>query len=369
MVDLDPKAMYANNISAIDVSNAISAQNLILPAGERRWETAIISSGSTAVPPRFRASTICPSRSATAMLSISKMWAQVRDGYSVQTNIVRENGRRGVLLTVLKNGQASTLDIVAGIKRRCPLLCGPASRARSQPMFDQSIFCAGRHYGVVREALIAGRPHCVDDPAFSRQLAEHLHRLYFDTSCHSDVLHHLGAMGHTINSMTLGGMALAVGILVDDATVEIENVHRNMGMAKPLTARFWMARGRLPYPHSFPRWPSVLYLCPWFCSPAREVSFHAAGAGGGFRHADVLLSVPHHRSHDDASSAGPEVEIYAHGEEGLSHAQDRSGRSTTPLIHSSKRCARTTPKRSAGACITGPESRAFIAYLWDCRCC
>ena len=161
--------------------------------------------------------------------------ATVRDGFSVQTNIVRTNGTRGALLTILRNGQASTLDIVNKVKAALPRIeaaMPPALKVRQ--LFDQSLFVRASINGVVREAAIAA-------------LLTGLMILLFLGSWRSTVivcisiplsiltsLIILKLMGHTINVMTLGGLALAVGILVDDATVEIENTHRNLAMKKPL---------------------------------------------------------------------------------------------------------------------------------------
>ena len=122
--------------------------------------------------------------------------------------------------------------------------------------------------------------------------------------------------------MTLGGMALAVGILVDDATVEIENVHRNMGMAKPLTRAILDGAQQI----AVPAFVSTLAICIVFvpgaaADRAGEVSLYAAGAGGGVRHADVVLPLPHPGPDHGALHARPEVEIYARGEEGLAHAK------------------------------------------------
>ncbi len=161
--------------------------------------------------------------------------ATVRDGFAVQQNIVRTNGTRGALLTILRNGQASTLDIVNKVKAQLPRIeaaIPPALKVRL--LFDQSLFVNAAISGVVREGVIAA-------------LLTGLMILLFLGSWRSTVivcisiplsiltsLIILKLMGHTINVMTLGGLALAVGILVDDATVEIENTHRNLAMKKPL---------------------------------------------------------------------------------------------------------------------------------------
>src|SRR5208283_463332 len=161
--------------------------------------------------------------------------AQVRDGFAVQANIVRQDGTRGALLTVIRNGQASTLDIVDKVKVALPkILAGLPPELKVRPLFDQSIFVRAAINGVVKEAASAA-------------LLTGLMILLFLGSWRSTMivcisiplsiltsLIVLSLCGETINTMTLGGLALAVGILVDDATVELENTHRNMAMRKPM---------------------------------------------------------------------------------------------------------------------------------------
>jgi multidrug efflux pump subunit AcrB len=161
--------------------------------------------------------------------------AQVRDGFSVQTNIVRVNGTRASLLTVLKSGKASTLDIVEGVKNALPrVLAGLPRALKVTPLFDQSLFVRAAIEGVVREAAIAAGLTALMILLF---LGSWRSTLIVCTSIPLSIMTSiavLGALGQTINVMTLGGLALAVGILVDDATVEIENIHRNLSMKKPI---------------------------------------------------------------------------------------------------------------------------------------
>ncbi|MGD0133221.1 MAG: efflux RND transporter permease subunit [Bryobacteraceae bacterium] len=235
VVDLDPNALYAKQLSPIDVSNAFSQQNLIVPAGTIKvgdTEYAVRVNSSPEILADLNNLPVKTVNGATVYL---KDVATVRDGFSVQTNIVRTNGTRGVLLTILRNGQASTLDIVNKVKAALPRIeaaMPPSLQVRQ--LFDQSLFVRASINGVVREAAIAA-------------LLTGLMILLFLGSWRSTVivcisiplsiltsLIILKLMGHTINVMTLGGLALAVGILVDDATVEIENTHRNLAMKKPL---------------------------------------------------------------------------------------------------------------------------------------
>jgi multidrug efflux pump subunit AcrB len=236
MVDLDPDALYANHLSATDVSNAVNQQSVILPAGTAkvgdREYVVMLNSSPTVVT----ALNDLPIKTVNGATVYIKDVGHVRDGFAVQTNIVREDGRRGALLTVIKNGNASTLDIVSRVRATLPrILSALPSELKVTQLFDQSLFVRAAVNGVVREAAIAA-------------LLTGLMILLFIGSWRSTVvvcisiplsiltsLVILGFLGKTINVMTLGGMALAVGILVDDATVEIENINRNLAMKKPLT--------------------------------------------------------------------------------------------------------------------------------------
>jgi CzcA family heavy metal efflux pump len=235
MVDLNPEALYAKQLSPADISNALGQQNLILPAGtakmgDRDYQVKLNSS-----PRSMEEMNSLPVRVVNGAIVYLKDVAQVRDGYSVQTSVVRTNGSRGALLTVLRNGKASTLAIVNSVKAELPkILAGLPSELHVRQLFDQSLFVRAAIGGVVREALIAA-------------LLTGLMILLFLGSWRSTIivcisiplsiltsLFVLGLLGQTINVMTLGGMALAVGILVDDATVAIENTHRNLAMGKAL---------------------------------------------------------------------------------------------------------------------------------------
>jgi multidrug efflux pump subunit AcrB len=236
MVDLDPNAMFARHLSATDVSNAINLQSLILPAGTAKVGAREFFIRLNSSPTTVEGLNELPVRTVGGATVYIKDVAQVRDGYAVQTNIVRSNGGRAALLTVLKNGAASTLDIVKMVKQALPqITAGLPKDLKITQLFDQSLFVRAAISGVLREAAIAA-------------VLTGLMILLFLGSWRSTVivccsiplsimtsLIVLGALGETINVMTLGGLALAVGILVDDATVEIENIHRNLGMKKPIT--------------------------------------------------------------------------------------------------------------------------------------
>jgi multidrug efflux pump subunit AcrB len=235
MVDLNPEALYAKQLSPADVSNALSLQNLILPAGtakigERDYQIKLNSS-----PLILDEMNNLPIKVVNGATVYMKDVAQVRDGYSVQTNIVRTNGTRGSLLTVIKNGKASTLSIVKNVKNALPkILASLPPELEVRQLFDQSLFVRASIEGVVREAIIAA---FLTGMMIMLFLGSWRSTLIVCISIPLSILTSLivlSLMGETINVMTLGGLALAVGILVDDATVEIENTHRNMAMKKPL---------------------------------------------------------------------------------------------------------------------------------------
>ncbi len=234
-VDTDPNLLSAQHLSATDVSLAINQQNLILPAGtarfgDREWVVKLNSS-----PNEVSALNDLPIRAANGSVVYIKDVAQVREGYAVQTNVVRQDGKRSALLTVLKNGNTSTLNIVSGVKSAIPRIrAGLPDALTITPIFDQSIFVRDSISEVAREATIAALLTGLMILLF---LGSWRSTLIVCTSIPLSIatsLIILTALGETINVMTLGGLALAVGILVDDATVEIENTHRNMAEKKPL---------------------------------------------------------------------------------------------------------------------------------------
>jgi multidrug efflux pump subunit AcrB len=235
MVDTDPNLMFAHHLSATDVSTAISQQNLILPAGTARMGDREFVVKTNSSPETISALNDLPIRASNGAVVYIKDVAQVHMGFAEQTNIVRENGKRSALLTVFKNGNTSTLDIVSQTKAMIPRLTAGLGNLTITPLFDQSLFVRSSINEVAREATIAA-------------VLTGLMILLFLGSWRSTIivcisiplsiatsLIILAALGETINVMTLGGLALAVGILVDDATVEIENTHRNMAENRPLT--------------------------------------------------------------------------------------------------------------------------------------
>ncbi|WP_435018255.1 efflux RND transporter permease subunit [Tundrisphaera sp. TA3] len=235
MVDLDLKALHANRLSPADVSEAINAQNLILPAGtakmgERDYLVRLNSS-----PDAIELLNDLPIRKVGDATLMIRDVANVRDGYAVQSNVVSKDGRRGSLLTVLKAGGASTLDIVARIRAALPqVLGGLPDSLWVDFLFDQSVFVRAAVEGVVIEAAIAAGLTALMILLFLGSWRSTLVVVISIPLSICVAILVLAALGQSINTMTLGGLALAVGILVDDATVEIENIHRNLQLGKPL---------------------------------------------------------------------------------------------------------------------------------------
>jgi multidrug efflux pump subunit AcrB len=257
-VDLNPGALYAQGISASDVVSAINNQSLILPSGSVKIGGQEYNVRLNSEPELATAFNRLPVRQSNGATIYVGDVAHVRDGYAVQTNIVRHNGARGALLTVLKNGGSSTLEIVDRLKAMLPRVRSTLPAALNlRLMFDQSIFVRVAIAGVVREAIVAA-------------VLTGLMILLFLGSWRSTIivcisiplsiltsLAVLNLLGETINVMTLGGLALAVGILVDDATVEIENIHRNFGLGKPIVQAILNGAMQI----AIPAFVSTLCIC------------------------------------------------------------------------------------------------------------
>src|ERR1700740_3183217 len=228
-VDLNTTALQSKGLSALDVVNALSVQNLMLPTGtskigSKEYDVSI----PNAAPQQIADLNRIPIKTIGGTTIYMKDVAWVRDGFPPQTNIVKVNGQRSVLLTIQKAGNASTLDVIAGIKGLLPQIASTLPpQLKITPLADQSIFVRGAISGVVRETLIAA---CLTAFMILTFLGSWRSTVIIATSIPLAILTSiivLSAIGQTINIMTLGGLALAVGILVDDATVEVENINRN----------------------------------------------------------------------------------------------------------------------------------------------
>ncbi|MBZ5623353.1 MAG: efflux RND transporter permease subunit [Acidobacteriia bacterium] len=235
MVDLNLEELYAKQLSPIDVSNALNSQNLILPAGTAKLAQTEYQVRVNSSPVLLNDLNNLPIKTVNGATVYIKDVAQVRDGFQVQNNIVRTNGSRGVLITVTRNGKASTLAIVSAVKAALPrILANVPPELKVVALADQSVFVRASIQGVLREALMAAGLTGMMILLF---LGSWRSTLIVCISIPLSILTSLcllSLLGQTINVMTLGGLALAVGILVDDATVEIENTHRNIAMRKPL---------------------------------------------------------------------------------------------------------------------------------------
>ena len=234
-VDLDPRALQAKGLSPIDVVNAISAQNLIAPSGTMkidRFEYAVETNSSPTVIDELNN---IPIRAVNGSVIYVRDVAHVRDGSPPQTNIVRVDGKRAVLMNIMKTGSASTLDIIQGVYDK--LKAGKEQlppQLRIAYLSDQSIFDKGAIGGVIREAIIAA---CLTAIMILVFLGSFRSTVIIAVSIPLSILCSLSVLAllhETINIMTLGGFALAVGILVDDATVAIENINRNLEAGKEL---------------------------------------------------------------------------------------------------------------------------------------
>jgi multidrug efflux pump subunit AcrB len=235
MVDLDPERMFAKNISAADVSNAFNAQSLILPSGDAKMGMRDYNVRINNSPTVVEQLNDLPIKQVNDVTVYLRDVAHVRLGAAPQTNLVRRDGRRSALLTILKSGAASTLDVVDRVRARMPsVLATLPPDLKLDFLFDQSVFVRAAISGVVREAIIAA---CLTGLMLLLFLGSWRSALIVVISIPLSILSSiivLSFLGETLNIMTLGGFALAVGMLVDDATVEIENTHRNMEMGKPI---------------------------------------------------------------------------------------------------------------------------------------
>jgi multidrug efflux pump subunit AcrB len=236
-VDLDPHALSANGLSANDVVTAIGQQNLILPAGTQKIGPLEYFIKLNSSPEKLEELNNMPIRAQNGTVTYVRDVAHVRDGYSPQTNMVRVEGHRAILMSVLKTGNASTIDIINSIREKLPgVRAVLPPELKIDPISDQSVFVRAAITGVVREAIIAG---ALTGLLILLFLGSWRSTLIITISIPLSILASiwcLSALGETINIMTLGGLALAVGILVDDATVTIENINYHLEQGKDVEA-------------------------------------------------------------------------------------------------------------------------------------
>jgi len=257
-VDLNTEALQAKGLSPNDIVNAINVQNLILPSGTSKigqYEYDVETNGSPLTTAELND---LPVKTVGNTVIYIHDVAQVRDGFPPQTNIVRVNGQRAALMTVLKTGNASTLDIISRIKAELPMIQkGLPPQLQTHFLADQSLFVRAAIQGVIREMLIAALLTAAMILLF---LGSWRSTVIIAVSIPLSILTSLtvlSALGQTINIMTLGGFALAVGILVDDATVEIENINRNIAMNKEILQAILDGASQI----AVPAFVSTLAIC------------------------------------------------------------------------------------------------------------
>ena len=257
-VDLDMRNLQEKNLSQSDVSNAFSLQALVFPSGTVKLGEKQFQVDVNTFPLKVDMLNQLPIKTLNGALIRIGDVAQVRDGWEPQTNIVRLDGVRSVLMSILKTGDASTLAVVSGVKEKmAQLLQTVSDKVRVKSFADQSIFVRAAVSGVVREGVIAG---CLTALMILLFLGSWRSTLVVATSIPLSVLASLAALsalGQTINLLTLGGLALAVGILVDDATVTIENIERHLGQGEELENGILVGAGEI----ALPALVSTLCIC------------------------------------------------------------------------------------------------------------
>ncbi|KWE19298.1 RND transporter [Burkholderia cepacia] len=257
-IDLDPQALLAKGLTPADIVNAVNAQNLVLPTG-----TAKMGQTEYRIDTNASADTVAdinnlPIQTVNGATTYLREVASVRDGFAPQTNVVRQNGQRGVLISILKSGDASTLKVVSDLKALLPKVIPTLPEGLTiTPLFDQSVFVDAAVQGVIHEALIAAVLTAMMILLF---LGNWRSTLIIAISIPLSIftsLIALSALGETINIMTLGGLALAVGILVDDATVTIENIERHLHLGTNLHDAILEGAGEI----AVPAFVSTLCIC------------------------------------------------------------------------------------------------------------
>ena len=302
MVDIDPVKLQARGLTPTDVVNAVNAQNLTLPSGLAKIGDTQYTVRTNAMPATIADLNNIPIKYVNGQTVFLKDVGQVHDGWAVQQNIVRKDGRRSVLLSVIKNGNASTLAVVNGVRKVLQIARAAAPPGLSiNELFDQSKLVTASIAGVVREGAIAAgltglmillflgswRSTLIVLISIPLSILTSIVVLYF--------------LGHTLNTMTLGGMALAVGILVDDSTVTIENTHRLRSEGhEPRCGDTARLRRHCGADHGLDARDQLRVHVGGVPRRAGEISVHPARARGRVRDAGVLCAVAdvdadHHR--------------------------------------------------------------------------
>ena len=294
-VDIDSAKLQARHLSPADVVNAVSAQNLILPSGTEKIGLYEYQMETNSAPRTVEELNNLPVKTVNGATIYMRDVAYVRDGFPPQTNIVTVNGQRAALMAIEKSGKVSTLSIVADVRKLIPQAAMSLPRQLViQPLDDQSIFVRGAISGVVREAIIAA---CLTAIMILIFLGNWRSTVIIAVSIPLSILVSLivlSMLGETINIMTLGGLALAVGILVDDATVEVENINRNLEMGKEIEQAILDGAAEI----AIPAFVSTLSICivfvpMFFLGGVAKYLFCAFGRSGCLRHAGIVFFVPY----------------------------------------------------------------------------
>ncbi len=258
MFDLDTAALQSRGLTGLDVANALAAQNLLTPAGTEKIGEYEYTVNLNNAPSKIRDLADLPIRNVNGTMVYMHDVANVHNGSAVQTNIVHVDGNRSVLLSVFKNGTTSTLDIVSGIKHKLETIKATLPDALDiKPIGDQSVFVRASIQGVIREGIIAAALTSLMILLF---LGSWRSTLIVTTSIPLSILGAIGtlyALGETLNIMTLGGLALAVGILVDEATVTIESINYHLEQGKPVEASIMDGASQIVVP----AFVSLLCIC------------------------------------------------------------------------------------------------------------
>jgi len=257
-VNMDQAAMQSKGVAPADVLTALARQSVVMPSGTIKIGQSEYDVRTNGAPRTVEALANIPLKQVNGTTIYLRDVASVSDGFQVQTNIVRQDGHRGVLISVLKSGNSSTLDVVTGIRGILPRVASTVPpQLKMTPLSDQSIFVRGAVQGVIREAVIAAALTAVMILVF---LGSWRSTLIIAISIPLSILTSviiLGLIGETINTMTLGGLALAVGILVDDATVTIENIERFLEQGNALRDAILEGASQI----SVPALVSTLCIC------------------------------------------------------------------------------------------------------------
>ena len=257
-VDINTQKLQAYGLSAADVVSAVNAQNIILPGGDVKMGHVDYPVETNSAATSIEMLNNLPIKTVNGATIYIRDVGNVRDGFPPQTNIVRVDGQRSSLLSIQKTGDSSTLDIIANVRAQLPSILSQLPPAlRITPIADQSVFVRAAISGVVREAIIAA---CLTAAMILIFLGSWRSTIIIAVSIPLSIicsLLMLAALGETINIMTLGGLALAVGILVDDATVEIENINRNLEEGKEVEDAILTGAAQI----AVPAFVSTLAIC------------------------------------------------------------------------------------------------------------